>query len=243
MSSNPVFKTFNDTDMILTDKPMTISGTINKLLLLSLILMAGAGLVYYQSILKHTDFVNILSLVGIIGSVILGFIIPFKANLAPTLAPVYALFEGFFISSVSIYVNDYVGGGIVIQAAAITILTVLVMAVLYKMNLIRATQMFKSVVIMATFSICIFYLISMILMFFNINVPYFSENSQTSIIVNALIALVAALNLIIDFDFIENGAKRMYPSQYEWYGAYGLLVTIVWLYIEILKLLARSRKR
>ncbi len=242
-SSNPILsdKVLENT-YSLTERPMTVSGTLNKLLLLSLVMMVGAGAVLYQFSLHHYDFVNLLTTIGIITGIITALIISFVHKTAPYLSFIYAFAEGLCLSGISCFFEASFPG-IVIQAISLTLLTVFVMAILYKLRLIQATDRFKSVIFVATLTLGIFYLAAYILSFFNVTIPYFVSNSNLSKGINVLIACIAALNLIIDFDFIEEGSKKMLPSIYEWYGSFGLLVTIVWLYIEILRLLSRFRDR
>ena len=228
----------------LTERPMTISGTINKLLLLSLAMLASAAGVYYQFSLGRYDFVQSSLIGGIIIGFIVAIVLAFKRDLAKYLAPVYALTQGAVISAISCIAETLLPG-IVMQAVSITLLVVLAMALLFKAKIIRATETLKSTIAIGTLAIGLFYFISFILMLFGVNIPYFTATSPINIAVNAIIAGFAAFNLIIDFDFIEQGEKRMLPSTFEWYGAFGLLITILWLYIEILRLLVRialSRK-
>lgn len=249
-SSNPIFKNdaFSDTTSYsITEAPMTVSGTMSKLLMLFAILMVAAFFVYYQFALHHYDFVNILGIAGVIVGFISAIICVFKHDLTPYVAPVYAFAQGLAMSFISCYLEkEY--NGIVSQAIGITLIIVFVMAVLFKAGVIKATEKLRSVIFAATVTIGVFYLIVFIMSMFGHLIPYFDPNtvyyySPIAIVINVAIALVAALNLILDFDFIEKGAQKCLPAVYEWYGAFGLLVTVIWLYIEILKLLSRLRKR
>ena len=242
-SSNPIFRdSVTENVYAINDKPMTVSGTMNKLLLLSVIMLISAGAVYYQFSLGHYDYVQIIWLVGMIVGIILSLIIAFKPTTAKMLSPVYAFCEGAFISAVSCFFEKAYEG-IVTQAISVTFIVVFAMALLYKTGLIKATDKFRSIIVTATFAIMIFYLISLALSFFHVNIPYFTSTSGLAIAINIGIAIVAALNLILDFDFIERGTQSQLPSYFEWYGAFGLLVTIIWLYLEILKVLSRLRSR
>ncbi|MCD7739954.1 MAG: Bax inhibitor-1/YccA family protein [Candidatus Gastranaerophilales bacterium] len=242
-SSNPVFKeSIYEQAYPLTERPMTAAGTMNKLLILSLVMMLGAGAVYYQFFLGHIDFVSMLVTGGIIAGFILGLVAIFNIKLMPYLAPLYAFSQGAALSGISCFFEQSFPG-IVIQAVSMTFIVVFVMAVLYKAGLIQATEKFRSIVFTASMAIMIFYIIAFVLSFFHVNVPYFYVNSPLNIGINIAIAIIAALNLIIDFDFIEQGVRKPLPSLYEWHGAFGLLVTILWLYIEILRILARTRRR
>ena len=242
-SSNPIFRdSVLENAYALTERPMTVAGTMNKLLLLSLIMIVGAAAVFYQFYMQHYDYVHILMIAGAIVGIICAFIIAFKQKTTPYLAPVYAFAQGAVISGLScIFEASF--PGIVMQAISITFLTVFSMGLLFKSGIIKATEQFRSILFTATMAVVIFYLISFVLTLFSVNVPYFTSSSPISITINVVIACIAALNLIIDFDFIEKGVRTPLPSFFEWYGAFGLLVTILWLYVEVLRLLARLRDR
>ncbi len=242
-STNPIFnESVYEQAYALTEKPMTVAGTMNKLLILSLIMMISAAAVYYQFSMGRYDFVNILIWIGLIVGLVLGIAIPFMKDKSQYLAPIYAFAEGALISGISCFFEKMYEG-IVTQAISVTFLVVFSMAILYRTGIIKATQKFRAVILTATLAIGIFYLISIVLLLFKVNVPYFYNNSTLAITVNIVIALIAALNLIIDFDNIDKGVNAHLPSYFEWYCSFGLLVTIVWLYIEILRLLARTRSR
>ncbi len=242
-SSNPILRdSIYEGTYALTESPMTVAGTMNKLLILTVVMLIAAAAVYYQFSLNHYDFVNLMIKGGAIVGLITAIIIAFKTKTAPYLAPVYAFAQGAAISGISCFFESALPG-IVIQAMSLTFIVVLAMALLFRTGLVRATEKFKAVIFTATLAIAIFYIISLVLMLFNVNVPYFTSNSPVAIGVNVVIAIIAALNLVIDFDFIEKGSRAPLPSVYEWYGAFGLLVTILWLYVEILRLLSRLRNK
>ncbi len=242
-TSNPVFNNTKimNTDYVSIEKPMTISGAMDKLLILTIIMMISAAAVHYQFTLKHLDYVRLLGGIGILAGAILGWVIAFWGKTAPCLSPIYAFCEGAALAYISCF-TEAKFPGIVIQAISMTFLVLLTMAVLYKTKLIRATQRFKSTIITATIAICIFYLIAIICYLLGFN-SYFSVNTPLAIGINIVIAIIASLNLILDFDFIEQCSNRQSPAYFEWYCAFGLLVTIVWIYVEILRLLARFRSR
>ena len=244
-SSNPLQRESvyeNARTLDLTSHSMSVLGTANKLFFLSLVMIAGALLTYYQFSLGHMDYVNMLMTGGIIAGFILAIILAFKPDATPYLSPLYALSQGAVISGASCFFEARYPG-IVIQAMSLTMLTVLVMAVLFSTKLIRATEKFRSIVVAASITIFVFYLISFILMMFGINVPYFTQNTPLNIGINIVVAGIAACYLILDFDFIQKGVEKGVPAVYEWYGAFSLLVTVVWLYIEILRLLSRLRSK
>ena len=242
-SSNPILNEgILSDEHVLTGSVMTVSGTMNKLLILSLIMIAGAAAVFYQFSLNHFDFVNIIMKLGIGVSFIIALVLFFKRDLTPILAPVYAFSQGAVLSGISCFFEKEMPG-IVSQAISMTLIVVFTMAFLFKTGVVQATARFRSTLIIATVSVFIFYLISILLMSFGVNVPYFTSNSNINILLNVAFALIAAFNLILDFDFIEKGANAPLPAYYEWYGAFGLLVTILWIYVEILRLLSRFNRR
>lgn len=240
-SSNPIFKEeIYSQERILSEMPMTINGTLNKLFLLFAIFIMGASAVWYKFFLGHIDFVSISSVIAFIVGIISSFVISFFPKTSPFLTPIYAFAEGILLSAISCFFETLYPG-IVIQAVAITFLCFFVMLFCYKSNIIRVTETFKKVLFTATISISVFYLISMLLIYvFKVNVPYFSLSADPfSIILNIVICGIACFNFILDFDFIEKGAKNLLPKYYEWYSSFGLILTIFWLYIEILRLLVR----
>jgi uncharacterized YccA/Bax inhibitor family protein len=223
---------------------MTLEGTVSKsLFLIALVIIAGFAGWKICSIPSLSAQLNTI----LIGASVLGFITAmitiFKKSMAPTTAPAYAIFEGVTLGIFSyLYENMY--SGIVLQAVFLTISVFVGLLFCYKSGLIKATENFKLGIISATFGIFVVYLISFIGHFVGFEVPYIHESGPIGIGVSIIIVIVAALNLVLDFDFIEKGSERGdLPSYMEWYGAFGLLVTLVWLYIEILRLLAKLRDR
>ncbi len=243
-SSNPMLRdSVLDKYAGVIDTPMSVSGSVSKILLLMLIFLASAGVVFYQFLLQKFDYVNILMILGFLGSIIFSIIIAFKPKTAPYLSPFFAFAEGALLSGISCFFEAGFPG-IVVQAVSITFMVMFAMAILYITGIIRATEKFRAVIYSATLAIFIFYLLGIVLMLFHINIPYFSNTySLAFVILNIAIAVIAALNFILDFDFIENGANRMLPSYFEWYAAVSLIATLAWLYVEILRLLARFRNR
>lgn len=244
-SSNPILKeSAFAQETVLQDMPMTLNGTLNKLFLLSSIFVFAAALIWYKFSLGQVDFVAYSSIVFAIIGFVLAIVSSFKPKLSQYLAPIYAFSQGVVLSSISCFFEQMYPG-IVIKAVAITFLTLFVMFFLYRFNILRVTGMFLNVLLMGTITIGVFYLVSFIAtVFFKVNIPYFQNSSDPfSIGLNIVIALFAAFNLILDFEIIESRVNSMVPKYYEWYCAFGLLVTIFWLYIEILRLLARSASR
>lgn len=225
---------------------MTVRGSINKFGFMMLMLIAGAAYNWNLYEQLKQDTMTTLMWVGIIGGLISAIAITFKPNWAPVLAPLYALLEGLFIGAISAIMNAAFAEsypGLIMQAVGLTFGVALAMFLLYNFRVISATERFKSIVFTATLGIGIFYLITMVLRLFGVNVSFMYDSSLLSIGISLFVVGIAALNLIMDFDMIEQGAERGAPKFMEWYGAFGLMVTIVWLYIEMLKLLSKLSSR
>lgn len=220
---------------------MTIQGTVNRTFILLMLLLAT--FVYsWNQFLTSPDSVLPLILVGGIGGFVVALVTIFVPKISPFTAPVYALLEGLFLGAISAqYEAQY--GGIVFQAVLLTIGVLLSLLLVYKSGLIKVTHNFRLGVVAATGAIFIVYLISFIGSFFGFEIPHLHEATPLGIAISVVIVIIAALNLVLDFDFIENAAKRQVPKYFEWYGAFGLLVTLVWLYLEILRLLSKIRSK
>lgn len=220
---------------------MTLSGTVNKsAILLGLTLISAS--VSWKAVLAQPGLGMALLAGGAIVGFILALVITFKAQWAPTLAPAYALAEGLFVGAVSCrYESLY--NGIVLQAALLTAGVLVALLAAYKSGLIKASENFKLGIVAATGGIALVYLATMVLGFFGVQIPYIHGNGLIGIAFSGFVVVIAALNLVLDFDFIEQGAESGAPKYMEWYGAFGLLVTLIWLYIEILRLLAKLASR
>tara|TARA_B000000475_G_C15975433_1_gene438750 strand:+ start:440 stop:1177 length:738 start_codon:yes stop_codon:yes gene_type:complete len=234
-SGNPALtkNTFNTSNVNHQDNVMTLDGTVNKTAMSLLILMSCA---FYTFTNNNTSFIWL----GIIAGTILAFVTIFKKNWAPYTVPFYAAFEGLALGGIStIYAHMYTG--IVQQAIFLTFGIFLALLFAYKTQIIQATENFKLGVFAATGGIFFFYLISWIFSFFGGEMSMLSptNGSMMSIGFSVFVVIIASLNLVLDFDFIEHGAEVGAPKYMEWYGAFGLLVTLIWLYLEILKLLAK----
>ncbi len=219
---------------------MTIQGTVNK----SFILI---GLIIFSATISWSQYVNggpamLLMIGGAIAGLILGLITAFKQKWSPYTAPLYAFCEGLFLGGLSA-MFETMYNGIVLQAIMLTVGTFIALLSAYRSGLIKATENFKLGVVAATGAIGLFYLVSIGLSFFNIQMPLLHDNGWMGIGLSLVIVVVAALNLVLDFDFIEKGAENQAPKYMEWYAAFGLIVTLVWLYIEILRLLAKLNKK
>jgi uncharacterized YccA/Bax inhibitor family protein len=223
-----------------TNQDMTVAGTINRSLILFLLLIASATVIWWATFNGLNPIVPALG-GGIVG-LILVLIASFKPEYSPYLAPGYALFEGLFIGGVSaIFEIQY--PGIVTQAVGATFVTFGVCLGLYKYRIVKVTEQFKSVVVAATLAIATYYLISWVFSLFTSFTPVHHGNSMMSIGISVFVIVIAALNLFLDFDRIEKGAEQKMPKFMEWYGAMGLMITLVWLYIEFLRLLSKLSKK
>lgn len=244
-SGNPGLndKTFANAPYAGAAEPMTVSGTINKSFLLLIALMLAALWPWSQYLSDGNVAVIGPALgFGAIGGLVLALIISFKPTSAPYLALPYALLEGLAIGGMSALLESRYPG-IAIQAVGLTFGVFAAMLIAYRTGLIRATERFRAIVLAATGGIALVYLVTMVLGFFHVQTPVFSltDSSPLSIGISLVIVGVAALNLILDFNVIETGVARGAPRYMEWYCGFGLLVTLVWLYMEILRLLAKMR--
>jgi len=228
---------------------MTVRGTINKFGFLMLMVMAGAAYTWhlYNTGAPQTMYTFII--IGVFGGLGVALAIIFKPTWSPFLAPAYGILEGFFVGAVSAVLNEQFKArypNLVIEAVALTFGVAIAMFLLYNFRVIKPTQRLRSIVFTATAGIAIFYMIDILLFYvFKIDIPLTSWNNSSPVAIgfSLLVICLAALNLILDFEMIEKGADAGAPKYMEWYGAFGLLVTIVWLYIEILKLLSRFAGR
>src|SRR5690606_9204169 len=179
---------------------------------------------------------------GAIGGFVIALVTVFKKEWAPVTAPLYALVEGFFLGAISALYN-HMYDGIVLQAVMLTFGTLFALLFAYRSGWIRATENFKLGVVAATGRIARVYLATSSMGFFDNRIPMIHESGIVGIGFSLFVIVIAALNLVLDFDFIESGAEQGAPKYMEWYGAFGLMVTLVWLYIEFLRLLAKLNSR
>lgn len=247
-SGNPTLsqKIFNKTALDVSGEVMTVRGSINKFGFLLFMVIGGAAYTWHLYYNLAQDTATMFMWIGIIGGLISAIAISFKPTWAPYLAPAYGLLEGFFLGGISAMFNAMFAAkypGLIMQAVGLTFGVAIAMFLLYNFKVLKATERFRSVIISATVGIGIFYLISIVLRMFSVDMPFMYDSSALGIGISLFIVAIAALNLILDFDMIERGAEAGAPKYMEWYGAFGLLVTIVWLYIEILKLLSRFANR
>ena len=222
---------------------MTIAGTVKKTGILAAVVLVSFLFTwnFYQA---YLDFGLMQPYIvgGSLSAMIVGFIIIYRKTTAPYLAPIYCLLEGLALGGLSAFMEE-IFSGIVIQAVILTFGILLSLLIIYKLKIIRATENFKLIITSATAGIAIYYLISLCGNFLGFEMPYIHENSTVGIIFSLFVIIIAALNLVIDFDFIEQGEEQKVPKYMEWYAAFGLMVTVIWLYIEILRILSKMRKR
>lgn len=248
-TSNPVFS--NRFERYAQQQPfgsigmgtMTIEGTATKTGILLLLLLMSATVTWYVFFtLFDITLVFLLIIVGLIGGLVVGLITAFKPKWAHVTAPIYAIFEGLFLGGIS-GIFEIVYPGILVQAIALTFGVFALVLVLYRVRILRATPRFAKGIIAATGAIFLIYFIGILLSLFGVRPFFFYESSPISIGFSVFVVAIAALNFVLDFGFIEEGANRGAPKHLEWYAAFGLLVTLIWLYIEILRLLAKLRSR
>jgi len=222
---------------------MTLNGTVHKTGMLLFLAVLTAAFAWSQTFTADGEVAPgamVYLFGGAIGGFILALVTAFKKEWAPITAPLYALVEGFFLGTISAIYNAQFEG-IVMQAVMLTFGTMFALLFAYRSGLIKATENFKLGVAAATGGIALIYLTTMALGLFGIKIPYIHESGIIGIGFSLFVVVIAALNLVLDFDFIESGVEAGAPKYMEWYGAFGLMVTLVWLYIEFLRLLAKLR--
>ena len=226
---------------------MTLNGTVNKTAMLLVITLVGAMYSWSQAATAlasgETGMLMPLALGGAIGGFIVALVTIFKKTWAPVTAPLYAGLEGLFLGAISaIFEMRY--PGIVMQAVGLTFGTLAALLMAYRSGLIQATENFKLGVVAATGGIALLYLVNIGMRLFGFEgMGFIHEGRTLGILFSVGVVIVAALNLVLDFDFIENGVQQQAPKYMEWYAAFGLLVTLVWLYLEILRLLSKLQSR
>ncbi len=244
-SSNPVMtgKIYEKAGDVSAGAPvMTINGTINKIGLMLLLVIGAAAYTWKIVMGENPGSAGTLAIVGAIGGFIMAMVTVFRPQSAAITAPIYAILEGLFLGAISAIINAKYPG-VAFQAVLLTIGTLFTMLFLYRSGYIRATPRFRRGVMMATGAVFFAYLMSWIMGMFGMSVGFMHSNGPLGILINLVIIVIAALNLIMDFDFIEKGSQMGAPKYMEWYGAFGLMVTLIWLYIEFLRLLSRFAGR
>jgi len=244
-TSNPALsdEAFRVDQPVAGSKAMTINGAVNKTGMLVCLLWVAAIFTWEKTFAAENPATLYPWMIGsAIGGFVIALVTVFKKTAAPITAPLYAVVEGLFLGVISAFFEMQYPG-IVFQAVLLTFGVLFALLFAYKTGVIKATENFKLGVAAATGGIFFVYLLSMILGFFGVSIPLIHESGLLGIGFSLFVVVVAALNLVLDFDFIENGAARGAPKYLEWYAAFGLLVTLVWLYIELLRLLAKLRSR
>jgi uncharacterized YccA/Bax inhibitor family protein len=245
-AGNPAIneKVFNNARVLDGEEVMTINGAMKKFGLMLLMVLGAASFTwgaYYQG-------ANVMpwAIGSAIGGFVVALIIIFKKPWAPYLALAYALLQGLFLGAISAVFDDLFRDkypGIVMQAVMLTFGVAIGMFALYYFRIVQATPLFKKIVIGATIGIALFYVAAMLMNMFGAQMPYLHSNGLVGVGISVFIVAIAALNLIMDFDLIEQGAVQGAPKYFEWYSAFGLMVTIIWLYMEILRLLSKLASR
>lgn len=245
-TSNPTLRadTFNRHAYLTGADPrtvMSVDGAINKsLILFTILLFSGIGGAYLA--IASPGIAMPLMIGGAITGFVLALVISFKQELAPVLSPVYAIVEGLAVGVISLlYATVY--QGIVFNAVVLTASIMGVMLLLYRTGILRATPMFVKIVTFGILGLCITYGVDMLLMLFGTQIPMIHQSTPIGIAFSLLACGVASMTFILDFDFIEKGARNGAPKYMEWYAGFSLLVTLVWLYLEILRLLSKLRSR
>jgi uncharacterized YccA/Bax inhibitor family protein len=240
-SSNPVFSKANIDrvrENVKSNGTMTVNGSLQKTSFLLAVLLAfgvvswgitssnpasGAGLIFGSMIMAF----------------VIGLVIIFKKP-SPTLSTIYAALEGIVLGGISYIFNDQYQG-IVLQAVMLTIAVTMAMLLLYKTGLIKVTEKLRSVILVATIGVLVFYVLSLIIGLFSPSVYASLTIGTSGVVIAGVIVLIAAFNLLLDFNFIDEGARKELPKEFEWFAAFGLMVTLIWLYISILRMLFASR--
>jgi uncharacterized YccA/Bax inhibitor family protein len=242
-SGNPVLSnsTFTDVSQRGYSRPMTLTGVINRSILL-LLLVAGTATGVWTYSNSHPSAIYPMVMIGTLGGFAVAMVTSFKRDWSPVTSPIYAVLEGLFIGGISLVMEQRFPG-LVLQAVLLTFGVMFALLAAYQTRIIRPSETFKSVIVGATFGIVIVYLVSMVLqLFFHTEIPLINGSGPLGIAFSLVVVGIAALNLVLDFDFIENGVDSGAPKWMEWYAAFALTVTLVWLYIEILRLLAKLRR-
>jgi len=244
-TSNPALndKVFRGEGVAFGQETMTVSGTVNKtgiLLILALITSVWTWKLFLHS--RSPEAVMPLVAVGGIGGFIVALVTIFKKNWSPITAPMYALLEGLVLGSVSA-IFEVRFPGLPIQAVSLTFGVLVVMLLAYRSGVIPVNDKLRIGIVAATGAIVLIYLAEFILGFFGIHFTSINSSSPIGIGFSVVVVIIASLNLVLDFDFIQRGAQAGAPKYMEWYGAFGLIVTLIWLYFEVLRLLSKIRER
>ncbi|HIH23896.1 TPA: Bax inhibitor-1/YccA family protein [Candidatus Woesearchaeota archaeon] len=239
-TNNPALKRFARLAEHNTGPVLTVDGVVDKTLMMLLLLIATALGAWYLQSAGYGAVVMVLFFIALIAGLVIALVVSFVPKTAPYLVPVYAALEGVVIGAISLFAESMYPG-IVLQAVGLTFGVAAVMLGLYRARIIKVTRGFRIGMLIAIGSIVLIYLISMILGFFGMTIPLIHESGPVGIIFSIIVVAIAAFSLMLDFDFIEQAAQERAPKTLEWFATFGLLVTLVWLYIEILNLLMKTR--
>ena len=243
-SANPALKegTFTGVRAAANEPAMTLQGTSTKSLVLVLLTVFSASFTWTAVAGGNVGILGPATLIGGLGGFIVALVTIFKPKVSPYTAPIYAALEGLLLGGISSLYNARFAG-IPMQAVGLTFGVFLVMLTIYRLGIIKVTDRLRMGIVAATGAIMVMYLLSFVLSFFGVQLPFLHDSSPLSIGISLVIVGVAAFNLMLDFDFIERGVANRAPKYMEWYGAFGLLVTLIWLYLELLRLLAKLQGR
>lgn len=241
-TSNPALNEGAFKQQVAYGEAMTLQGTVNKTGVLLLCVVVSAAWTWGLAHSETPEAAIPWMIGGVFGGFVVALVTVFRKAWSPVTAPIYSLLEGLALGGISaIFEHRY--PGIAIQAVGLTFGTLLAMLLAYKTGVIRATEKFKIGVFAATGGIMLLYLVDIIVRFFNRPIPFIHEGTPIGIAFSLFVVVIAALNLVLDFDLIETGVNHGAAKYMEWYGAFGLMVTLIWLYLEILRLLAKARRR
>jgi len=244
-TSNPAFKRMTSTLRTQAQDAsdtMTLQGAVNKTGFLLILLAVPAIYTWNAFRADPTGTAMPLAMLGLIGGFIVALVTIFKMTWAPFTAPLYAVLEGLCLGAISA-AFDAAYHGIVIEAVGLTFGVLLAMLIAYSSGLIRPTENFKLGIVAATGGIALLYVATLLLGFIGVHIPYIYGNGPIGIGFSLFVVGLAALNLVLDFDLIETAVNSGAPKYMEWYGAFGILVTLIWLYLEMLRLLAKINSR
>ena len=245
--ANPVLndKAFQRADQLVqtSGEVMSVEGTVNKTAFL-LLLVAGAATWVWTRYFQTLDPATVMPylMVGLIGGLVAALVTIFLPAWARISAPVYAAAQGLALGAISAFYEQQLHG-IVFQAIGLTFGVLTVMLIAYRSGLIKVTDKFRLIVVAATGAVALLYLVSIVLSFFGTTIPFIHQGGTFGIVFSLVVVGIAAMNLALDFDFIQRGIEHGAPKPMEWYAAFGVMVTLIWLYLEILRLLSKVRRR
>lgn len=242
-TSNPTLGTKTFENLERSESTMTAQGAVNKTGILFILLLIGAVFTWNTFVKSGAQAVMPLVMIGLIGGFVVSLITIFAKKAAFIFAPIYAILEGVALGGISALIQSTMKEQIVIQAVILTFGVLFLMLFLYKTGMIKVTGAFMQGVMAATGAICLIYLVTFVLSFFNIQIPYIHGSGIVGIGFSIFVVVLAAFNLVLDFHFITEGENAGAPKYMEWYLAFGLMVTLVWLYLEILRLLMKLNNR